>query len=48
LPVIALTAGVLPEEREAARAAGMDDFLTKPLNLAEMTATLLRLTGAGA
>ena len=44
LPVIALTAGVLPEEREAARAAGMDDFLTKPLNLADLTATLRRFT----
>jgi len=42
LPVIALTAGVLPEEREAARAAGMDDFLTKPLNLADLTAILPR------
>jgi CheY-like chemotaxis protein len=42
LPVIALTAGVLPEEREAASAAGMNDFLTKPLSLADMTSTLLR------
>ena len=48
LPVIALTAGVLPEEREAARAAGMDDFLTKPLNLADLTATLRRFTEASA
>lgn len=31
--VIALTAGVLPEEREAAIMAGVDDFLTKPLDL---------------
>ena len=31
LPVIALTAGALDSERLRARAAGMDDFLTKPL-----------------
>ncbi|MFM8441734.1 MAG: response regulator [Methylococcus sp.] len=42
LPVIALTAGVLAEEREAAIAAGMNDFLAKPLNLETMTQTLER------
>jgi CheY-like chemotaxis protein len=31
LPVIALTAGALDSERLRAKAAGMDDFLTKPL-----------------
>lgn len=31
LPVLALTAGAMAEERQQARAAGMDDFLTKPL-----------------
>jgi PAS domain S-box-containing protein len=31
LPVIALTAGALVQERERARDAGMNDFLTKPL-----------------
>ncbi len=31
LPVIALTAGALDSERMRAKAAGMDDFLTKPL-----------------
>ena len=41
LPVIALTAGVLPEERQAALDAGMTDFLTKPIDLAHML-TLLR------
>ncbi|RQW78446.1 MAG: response regulator, partial [Methylococcus sp.] len=41
-PVIALTAGVLPEEREAALGAGMNDFLGKPLNLEQMQAVLSR------
>jgi CheY-like chemotaxis protein len=40
LPVIALTAGVLPEERQAALDAGVDGFLTKPLDLKQMLATL--------
>nr|WP_230924481.1 response regulator [Pseudomonas wenzhouensis] len=31
LPIIALTAGALAEERRQAEEAGMDDFLTKPL-----------------
>ena len=46
LPVVGLSAGVLPEEREAALTAGMQDFLTKPINLEAMTSTLLRVTGA--
>ena len=40
LPVIALTAGVLPEERQAALDAGVNDFLAKPLDLQTMTAML--------
>lgn len=31
LPVLALTAGAMAEERQQAKASGMDDFLTKPL-----------------
>jgi len=47
LPVVALTAGVLPDEREAALAAGVDDFLAKPLQLSQMTAVLNRLLPVG-
>jgi CheY-like chemotaxis protein len=42
LPVIALTAGVLPEEREAALGAGMNDFLGKPLSLEQIQSVLSR------
>ena len=45
LPVIALTAGVLPQQREAARDAGVTDFLPKPLDLEELTVCLLKWTG---
>ena len=31
LPVLALTADVLPENQTRCREAGMDDFLTKPV-----------------
>ena len=33
LPILALTAGVLPEEQQAAREAGADEVLAKPLDL---------------
>ncbi|MFM8444451.1 MAG: ATP-binding protein [Methylococcus sp.] len=42
LPVIALSAGVLEEEREAARAAGMDDFLAKPVDLKQLAEVIRR------
>jgi len=46
LPVIALSAGVLLEERQAAFDAGVDEFLAKPLDLKQMKA-LLRTLRAG-
>jgi CheY-like chemotaxis protein/HPt (histidine-containing phosphotransfer) domain-containing protein/anti-sigma regulatory factor (Ser/Thr protein kinase) len=42
LPVIALTAGALVEERRRALEAGMDDFLTKPLDPEALVRTLRR------
>jgi CheY-like chemotaxis protein len=45
LPVVALSAGVLPSQREQARAAGVRDFVLKPLELDTLVAVILRCTG---
>jgi CheY-like chemotaxis protein len=42
LSVIALTAGVLEEVREAALAASVDDFMTKLISQNQLVALLLR------
>ncbi|MCB9701653.1 MAG: response regulator [Myxococcales bacterium] len=45
VPVIALTASAFESDREGCLAAGMDDFLTKPLALEELGAALQRWLG---
>ncbi len=42
LPIVALTAAALVTERDEALKAGMDDFLTKPIDAEKLHATLLR------
>ncbi len=42
LPVIAMTASATVEDKERCRAAGMDDFLSKPLHRSELDRALRR------
>ena len=42
IPIVALTASALPEDRRAAKEAGMEGFLAKPLDPEALAASLVR------
>ncbi|WP_320823185.1 response regulator [Reinekea sp.] len=46
VPVVALTAHALADEREAMLHAGMDDYLAKPIDEEQLQKTLAKWTGA--
>ncbi|MEW6371688.1 MAG: response regulator [Pseudomonadota bacterium] len=47
LPIIAMSANAMLEDRQRALAAGMDEHLAKPIDVDELVATIARITGAG-
>ena len=42
LPVVAMTAGVMQSEKDECMAAGMDDFIAKPVDVEQMMSTIAR------
>ncbi|MFK7740690.1 MAG: ATP-binding protein [Planctomycetota bacterium] len=47
VPIVALTANAMPEDRQLCREAGMSGYLSKPVRLADLTRELGRLLSAG-
>jgi PAS domain S-box-containing protein len=45
VPIIAMTAAVMQQDREAAREAGMDDHISKPIDFGELVNVLVRCMG---
>lgn len=45
VPIIAITAHALPEERKQILEVGMDDYMTKPVNIKQLTSMVSHWTG---
>lgn len=45
IPIICISANAFKEDREAARAAGMDDYLEKPVDVDKLIEKMLKLIG---
>ena len=46
LPIVALTAGALPEDEQACMEAGMNEFLSKPVDVPKLRQVLARQLSA--
>jgi len=42
LPILAMTANVFAEDRQACREAGMDDFVAKPVEMEDLFTAIIR------
>jgi CheY-like chemotaxis protein len=47
VPIVAITAYALEEERQRCLEAGMDDFVTKPIEAESLVKTVRRWLGEG-